>query len=179
MSILLFLLTPKAKVADNLKIFSKPRLASQDFSQAIHLVAFTLMPNHYHLVIHAKESSLVPGFMQRLNQKFTHLINTNHNFVGHLFQSQYKSRLINSELDLVNTTAYVHLNSNELMRTNTEYYKEYPYNSLATTHPVSAVVDQSLLFTKSGFSREDYNKYLDIKSKNFLEMQFMKKLMSS
>ncbi|MBP6005706.1 transposase [Candidatus Saccharibacteria bacterium] len=179
MSILLFLLTPKPRVANSLKIFSQPRLVTQDFSQDIYLIAFTLMPNHYHLVIYAKESSSIPKLMQRLNQKFTHLINTDHNLVGHLFQSQYKSRLISSELDLINTAAYVQLNSNELVPNDTEYYKKYSYSSLNTTHPISSIIDQDLFLRKSGFTREEYNQYLDMKSKNFLEMQLIKKLLPS
>ncbi|MCA9349514.1 transposase [Candidatus Saccharibacteria bacterium] len=175
LAILKFLLTSDNKTADSLKIFAKPRRKEQNFSKKIALVSFVLMPNHFHMIIYAKDPKDIEKFMGRLSIKYTQIVNSNHNLVGRLFQGVYKARPILSEIDLTNTSAYIHLNPNELTPDNSDYYLSYPYSSLSKNHTTLGVINFDLLTDKADISLIQYHQYLLNKSKNFVEMQMIKK----
>lgn len=176
MSIILFLLTPRQNLANGLKIFSKPRTKDQDFSQTIYLINIILMPNHFHLLLYVKDPKALEKLMHRLSQKFTKLINDNYLLTGRLFQGVYRARPIMSEGDLINTAAYIHLNPNELSPDNSDYYLEYPYSDLTTSHPILEVGNFDLLLNKARINIDEYNEYLSSKSKDFVEKQLIKKI---
>lgn len=72
--------------------------------------AFVLMGNHYHLLIETPEANLVDG-MRWLQGTYTKRLNIRHKQWGHLFQSRYKSLLIDPEGDHFQTVgSYIHLN---------------------------------------------------------------------
>ncbi len=80
----------------------------------VELLAFTLMPNHYHLILR----EIIPGgislFMQKLGG-YTTYFNKQYNRVGPLFQSRYKSVPIQNDIQLHAVFAYVHTNPIELI----------------------------------------------------------------
>ncbi len=75
----------------------------------VTLYAYTLMPNHVHLLL---ETSTPPlsKFMQGLQQSYTVYFNRRHNHVGHLFQGRYRAILCERESYLVELIRYLHLN---------------------------------------------------------------------
>ncbi|MCA9349445.1 transposase [Candidatus Saccharibacteria bacterium] len=146
LDILLFLLTTDDNLADSLRLFSRPRKPCQNFSKNINLVSFCIMNNHYHLIIYIKDSDKLPKFMHLFHRKLTQIINSDQNKVGHLMQSRYKSRPILSEVDLLNVSAYIQLNPNEIHPQDSNYYLRYPFSSLNSTHMISKVVSTNMIF---------------------------------
>jgi putative transposase len=73
------------------------------------LHAFVLMSNHYHLAIETPEGNLVAG-MQWLQATFANRFNRLRNERGHLFQSRYKSLLVEEGAPLGQVCHYLHLN---------------------------------------------------------------------
>lgn len=75
----------------------------------VDVVAYCLMPNHFHLVlkVHAIRLS---DFMQRLLASHACFINLRNERTGHLFESRFFSKLVLSEHQLANTIRYVHQN---------------------------------------------------------------------
>ncbi len=73
------------------------------------LYAFTLMPNHLHLLL---EAGLEPlsRIMQGILQSHTQWFNSKHTTVGHLFQGRYKSILCDKDSYLLALVRYQHLN---------------------------------------------------------------------
>ncbi len=75
----------------------------------ITLISYCLMSNHVHLQIETADNS--PGlFMKMLNMKYAIFFNKKYNFVGHLFQGRYRSELIETDAQLLQTSKYIHLN---------------------------------------------------------------------
>ena len=73
------------------------------------LISYCLMSNHVHLQIETIDTE--PGmFMKMLNMKYAIYFNKKYNFVGHLFQGRYRSELIESDSQLLQTSKYIHLN---------------------------------------------------------------------
>jgi putative transposase len=73
------------------------------------LLAYCLMDNHYHLVIHTRRGNL-SRFMQQLNGVYTQAYNRRHRKVGHLFQGRFKGILVDENAYLLEVCRYVDLN---------------------------------------------------------------------
>jgi putative transposase len=75
----------------------------------IELHAYVLMGNHYHLVVETPRANL-GRWMHWLITAYTVYFNRRHRRVGHLFQSRYKSIVVDGESYLLSLSRYVHLN---------------------------------------------------------------------
>jgi len=80
------------------------------FNGKISLIAFCLMPNHYHLLIKIIENYNLSKIMQRFSTSYTKSINKAYNRVGHLFQGRYKIKYIPNNEYLLHLSRYIHLN---------------------------------------------------------------------
>lgn len=74
------------------------------------LYAYTLMPNHVHLLIEVIETSL-SRLMQSLQFRYSRNFNLKYGKSGHLFQGRYKSILCQKDAYLLELSAYIHLNT--------------------------------------------------------------------
>lgn len=73
------------------------------------LYAYTLMGNHYHLIVKIDFNKL-PAFAYRLNGTYATYFNDHHGRQGHLFESRYKSQPIDSNSYFLEAIRYVHRN---------------------------------------------------------------------
>lgn len=73
------------------------------------VLAYCLMDNHYHLVIHTHRGNL-SRLMQQLNGIYTQTYNRRHRKVGHLFQGRFKGILVDENAYLLEVCRYVDLN---------------------------------------------------------------------
>lgn len=80
------------------------------FLDQIDLVAFCLMPNHYHLLVKINETGFLEKGMQKFSLSYVKAINKKYGKIGHLFQSRYKSKLIPGNDYLLHLSRYIHLN---------------------------------------------------------------------
>ncbi|NJL48398.1 MAG: hypothetical protein HC929_14100 [Leptolyngbyaceae cyanobacterium SM2_5_2] len=77
--------------------------------QTLDVLAYCLMPNHYHLLVQCKTQD-VSGAMMRLSVAYTKAMNRRYNRVGALFQGQFQSIGVESDEYLYHLTRYIHLN---------------------------------------------------------------------
>ncbi len=77
--------------------------------QTLHVLAYCLMPNHYHLLVRCRTNE-VSGAMQRLAMAYTKAMNRRYNRVGSLFQGQFQAIGVQSDEYLYHLTRYIHLN---------------------------------------------------------------------
>ena len=80
----------------------------------VKILAFTLMPNHYHLLLSPVVESGVSKFMQKLNMGYSKYFNQKYKREGALFQSKYKKILVNEDKHLIHLPYYIHLNPLDL-----------------------------------------------------------------
>jgi len=78
------------------------------FSVEIH--AYTLMPNHYHLLIRTPKGNLSRG-MRHINGVYTQRFNNKYKIDGSLFRGRYKSILVEEESYLLELVRYIHRNA--------------------------------------------------------------------
>ncbi|MDD2935183.1 MAG: transposase [Candidatus Pacebacteria bacterium] len=92
-------------------------LASVDYKKLIEqsgglveIVAICLNPNHYHLLAKQISDNGVSKFMHKLGTGYTKHINEKENRNGSLFQGKFKAKLIETNQQLLYTSAYINLN---------------------------------------------------------------------
>ena len=72
-------------------------------------LAYCLMGNHYHLLLHTRRANL-SALMRHVNGVYTQAFNRRHGKVGHLYQGRFKAILVNREAYLLEVCRYVELN---------------------------------------------------------------------
>ncbi len=73
----------------------------------VEVVAYTLMPNHFHLILHEIQEGGTTLFMKRLGQSMTNHANEKYAEKGSLFQGPYRSKTISEDEYLRYVSAYV------------------------------------------------------------------------
>ena len=75
------------------------------------LLAFCLMPNHFHFLIKQDGDVPISKLISKLCTSYAMYINKKHKRVGHLFQDQFKAVLIENNPQLMWISAYIHMNA--------------------------------------------------------------------
>jgi putative transposase len=73
------------------------------------VLAYCLMSNHFHLVLHARQANL-SRLMRHVNGVYTQDYNRRHGLVGHLFQGRFKAILVDRDAYLLALYRYVERN---------------------------------------------------------------------
>jgi len=102
-----------------------------DLYEKIKLLAYCLMPNHFHLLIEQSNSTSIISFMRCLSNAYTNYFNRRNNRVGPLFQGRYKAVLVTEDPYLLHLTRYIHLNPCELSPIYRSDLLKYSYSSYA------------------------------------------------
>jgi len=77
----------------------------------IKILCYTVMPDHYHLVIRVQNEKHASLFISLVENSYTRYFNIKHNRKGPLWQNRFKKVVITSSEQLLHVTRYVHLNS--------------------------------------------------------------------
>jgi REP element-mobilizing transposase RayT len=75
----------------------------------VQLGAYSLMPNHFHLLVCTPKGNL-SEFMHHFNISYTGAFNRKYRRTGHLYQGRYKAFLIDADNYLLEVSRYIHLN---------------------------------------------------------------------
>lgn len=82
--------------------------ALKEAQAALH--AYALMTNHVHLLLTPERAEAVPKLVISLGRRYAHYINTTYRRTGTLWDSRYKSSLIQAETYLLSCMRYIELN---------------------------------------------------------------------
>jgi len=101
-----------------------PRLP-KNFIEEIDLIAYCLMPNHFHFLLRQKNQNSMESFMRSVITRYAQFFNKKYDRVGPVFQGRYKAILITQDNYLLHLTRYIHLNpaefTNDLIKTYSSY----------------------------------------------------------
>lgn len=101
---------------------STSRVVYKHFAQEISLIAYCLMTNHIHLLIHQRDKDSIARFMKSVMTSYSMYFNKRYDRVGPLFQSRYLASLIDHDGYLHHISRYIHLNPKN--------WRKYEYSSL-------------------------------------------------
>jgi putative transposase len=80
----------------------------------VEILAFCLMPNHFHLLLKQKEDNGIVKFMHKLGTGYTNYFNLKYQRTGHLFQGRFKAVLVESQSHFIHLPYYIHCNPLDL-----------------------------------------------------------------
>jgi REP element-mobilizing transposase RayT len=88
----------------------------------IKLLAFCLMPNHYHLLVLQSDKNAMTKLLKSVCTAYTMYFNKKYKGVGHLFQDRFKASMVSHDAYLEHISRYIHLNP--------ENYQTWEFSSL-------------------------------------------------
>lgn len=129
LSYLKIYLTPEDLQRQSLKV--SPSRTLKNYSEPIQLLAYCLMPNHYHLLIFQKDKYSIVNLMRSLGTKYSKYFNRANERTGPVFESRYKAVRIVEQDHLVYLSKYIHRNPLDILPTKTvlEGYKYSSYGN--------------------------------------------------
>ena len=110
-------------------------------SQLVHIGAYCLMPNHFHILVTQPKNGDISRFMQKLSTAYAMYYNKKYERTGGLFEGKFKSEHSGTDRYLKYLFAYIHLNPVKLIdskwrthgirnkETAVGYLKQYVYSS--------------------------------------------------
>jgi len=111
----------------------------------IRIIAYCLMPNHFHLLIKLVKEGGITRFTSDVANSYTRYFNTKNERVGNLLQGTFKAKEIAGDASLLQVSRYIHLN---------------PPNP--HTYPYSSYQDWLNLGNSKIVDREERDKWLKI-----------------
>lgn len=87
----------------------------------IELVAYCLMPNHFHAFVYQTTPHAIHELFKSVITAYSMYFNKKYQRQGPVFQSRYKASLIQDDAYFEHISRYIHLNPVE--------YQDYPYSS--------------------------------------------------
>jgi len=96
-----------------------------NYNKDIEMVAFCLMPNHYHFLIKSLNQNSMKDFIHSLALRYVRYFNKKYSRIGSLFQGRYKAVLISDDRYLLHLSRYIHLNPHEYTKDITKAYSSY------------------------------------------------------
>lgn len=143
--------------ADRYRFLTGLSKFNQDF---VDILAFTLMDNHFHLLVQPKNTTGVAQFMGRVGNGYTKYFNLRHNRTGCLLQGPYQAVHITNDAQLLHISRYIHLNPTaktgfledamDLYRWTSLSAYLYDHPTFVQTRPILSLFD----------STQDYKKFL-------------------
>lgn len=133
----------------------------------IKIIAYCIMNNHAHLLIHTNDVSNLTKYMHKTNTKYAIYYNKIHDRVGYVFRNRFKSEGIYSERQLYNCISYIYNNPVKAKICRTP--EEYPYSNAKY---YKGIIEENNLYSFLGMDNDkDYKKII----KTYLIENNMKK----
>lgn len=100
----------------------KNGLSYPNFYNKVDLLAYCLMPNHFHLLLYQRHAKMLTSLMQSVMTSYSRYFNTKYKRTGPLFESRFRASMITDDAYLQHITRYIHLNP--------RHWRQYEYSSL-------------------------------------------------
>lgn len=98
----------------------------------IELLAYCLMPNHFHLLLRQAESEGISKFLGDITNSYTRYYNVKNKRLGPIVQGKFKAVRVETDEQLVHVVRYIHLNPySSFIVKKLDEITSYPYSSLA------------------------------------------------
>ena len=81
----------------------------------IELLAYCLMPNHFHLLVYQRDEQALSKLLKQVSMSYVTYYNKKYSRIGPLFQDVYKASLIQNDAYLHHISRYIHLNPKNYM----------------------------------------------------------------
>ncbi len=170
-------LTAKEKLHIPVSYSADPR-SNGLFKTLLKLVAYCLMPNHYHLLVQLEQPEgelkdangrmrsfqTISEFMRRLCITYCQKFNYRHERQGVLFQGRYKIKIIPDDAYAVQVNRYIHINPVDagLIRAPEDWkWSDYHTYWSEKGDPKNQFTDPNLTLSYFGNDKLEYRKFVN------------------
>ncbi len=98
----------------------------------VDVLSFTLMPNHFHLLLRQRKENSITQFMQKMGAGYALYFNQKYGRSGVLFQGRFKAVQVKSNRHLLHVPHYIHANPLDLKdgdRDDIKFLNSYRWSS--------------------------------------------------
>ncbi len=95
----------------------------RNLHKEVELLAFCLMPNHYHLLIYQHTDDAIIQLMRSVATSYSGYFNKKYDRVGRVFQDAYRAVIVDQEDYWQHISRYIHLNPRD--------WRKWEWSSLA------------------------------------------------
>jgi putative transposase len=150
---------------DKEKLLLRANLINNNLSGEIDLLAYCLMPNHFHFLVKQNTKDGITKLMRQLTTAYSMYFNKRYNRIGPLFQGIFKACPVESDEYLLHLSRYIHLNPAERGVSPADFeWSSYPY--YLGNNPPHWLKPKSIL---AFFKGSKLNKNYDGSYKKFIE----------
>lgn len=127
----------------------------------IEVIVFTLMPNHFHILVKENKDGGISKYLHRVLTAYTMYFNIKNETCGHLFQGPYKIVHIKNDRQLMHVSAYIHRNPLQLgwKLSNLDNYKWSSYRDYIGPNRWGDLIERHILLDRFTLKGEDTYKY--------------------
>ncbi|MFH1281337.1 MAG: transposase, partial [Candidatus Omnitrophota bacterium] len=130
-----------------------------DKPKLVDIVAYCFMPTHIHLILKQLEEDGISCFMSNVLNSYTRYFNTKHKRKGPLWEGRFKSKLVETDEQLLHLSRYVHLNPVTAFLTDKpEAWQYSSYNEYLCTEEVLRICNYNKLIN---IAPADYKKFTE------------------
>ena len=150
----------------------KNKEIAKQSKKLVSIIAYCLLPNHFHLILREEIEGGISKFMQKLGTSYTMYFNQKYERNGVLFQGKFKATHLDRGNALEFTSVYVNLNyKHHQINPEKSLIKSSLFEYLGTEKGESICnLEEIKKIVKNGFDGvENYKKYLKNQSKYFIE----------
>lgn len=143
----------------------------------VTILAYCIMSNHSHLLIHSETPEEISKFMQKVNTTYSMYYNKINNRVGYVFRNRFKSQEIFNQGQLYTCLRYIHNNPVKANITETmQEYKHSSYNEfLSGKHQIINNKSIEILFGKERDFRPMFelvhNRTIMVQNEEFVDVK--------
>jgi putative transposase len=107
-----FVVSMKFSILKTLTVAERSRLWArlESTSRNVEIVAYCLMPNHYHLLLKQSNHEGLYNFVASWQKSYSRYFNIKYRRIGPLFQGRFKAVRIEDDRQLLHVSRYIHLN---------------------------------------------------------------------
>lgn len=139
----------------------------------VEILAFCVMPNHYHFLLKSINSRGLSNFMRNIQNSYSKYFNIKYNRTGSVFQAMFKAVRIESEEQFLHVSRYIHLNPVtsfiiEIDKLDTypwssfpDYISLNPYHRFLNTQYLISQFSSSLQYKKFVYDQTEYQRELE------------------
>lgn len=139
------------------------RLISYEKYFKVNILAYCIMPNHYHLLLKQAHYDGIQTFMANTLNSITRFYNLLHNRKGPIFLTQFKSKKIHTEEQLIYVSRYIHTNpyASFIVKKIDDIFT-YPYSSIHSYlgNNNQHIITKKKVLTYFGNNKETYMDFI-------------------
>jgi putative transposase len=148
---------PKTRFSFRQRLKKPKKTFSKQSAKLVEIVAFCLMPNHFHLLLKQLKKKGISTFMAQISNSYTRYFNLKYDRVGPLFQGVFKAVRVKNDEQLLHLSRYIHLNPvTDYLVENPE---EYLYSSYLEYLKKPKLVSPEIVLGQFA-SKADYEKFV-------------------